>query len=353
MRRLTRLLGILAGVAVSVVSLTAFEASALSCRTVVPNPHESIQWFTTDPRARDELARWCGSVGPVIFSSHSVPSESLLTDRFVIVSWNVHVGAGNVDSFVAELRRGDLTGGRPVHDFVLLLQEEFREGDDVPAVLPHGLRPPSPIAASTQKRGREGVRAAASAIGASVFYVPSMRNGGVVRPVEDRGNAIISTVPIRDPAAIELPLEHQRRVAIAVSICGRRQDGVPWTLRLVDVHLDTALALLHGGPFAARRRQAQALVTAIDHDEAPTVVAGDFNTWGGSHESALTVFQRAFALSDLSQVADDSGPTFHGPLGFRAVLDHAFARGVRSLTVTRLSRSFGSDHVPLIVEVAF
>jgi hypothetical protein len=50
-----------------------------------------------------------------------------------------------------------------------------------------------------------------------------MRNGGVD---EDRGNAILATLPLRDVAAIELPLVRERRVAVAAS-AGRAPQRVP------------------------------------------------------------------------------------------------------------------------------
>jgi endonuclease/exonuclease/phosphatase family metal-dependent hydrolase len=264
------------------------------------------------------------------------------------------VGAGDVDSVIAHLRRGDFTDGRPVLAFVLVLQEEYRASDDVPGVLPHGFRPPSRITPSATGRTREDVRTVAAEHHLSVFYVPSMRNGGIVRPVEDRGNAVLSTLPIDDPSAIELPLERQRRVAVAATVRGHTTSGAHWTLRVVDVHLDTAIAAFHGGPFAARRRQAEALVSALGSDDTPTVVAGDFNTWGGGHESALDILGRAFPMSGSSRTTSDSElPTFLGPAGLSWKLDHVFARGVRAFDARRLADRFGSDHFPMLAEVAF
>ncbi len=353
----------LAAVAAAVGSAAIVLAAAsppLSCRAVVPNSAPSIRWIAPAPDAAATLARWCSSVGPAIFDARAPASSANPTaDRLVLLSWNVHVGAGDVDRVVERLRRGEFTSGAPIRDYVLLLQEAYRSGDDVPAVVPNGFRPPARIAPSLTGRVREDVGGlAARHASAELFYVPSMRNGGIVRPVEDRGNAMLSTLPLADPTAIELPLERQRRVAIAASVHGRTHDGRAWTLRLVDVHLDTAIAPWRGGPFAARRRQAEALVGALA-DETPTLVAGDFNTWGGAHESALDVLQRAFPLSDRRPSTDgvrspaDTRPTFFGPLGFRAALDHAFARGVRTLEVRRLDDRYGSDHFPLMIQVGF
>jgi endonuclease/exonuclease/phosphatase family metal-dependent hydrolase len=149
--------------------------------------------------------------------------------------------------------------------------------------------------------------------------------------------------------------------------------GLSWRVRVVDVHLDTALAITHGGPFAARRRQADALIAALtptaprrDRDaertlsgsppegrsgpaHTATIVAGDFNTWGG-RERALDTLKLAFPD------APDSGaqPTWVGPLGVRATLDHVFASGrVMALEVRRLPDRFGSDHYPLLAMVRF
>jgi endonuclease/exonuclease/phosphatase family metal-dependent hydrolase len=346
------IVAIAAAAAVSGAVLAGAGAPSSPCRSVVPNAEQRVRWIAGDATAHTALARWCASVGPALFESQ--PASPPVVDRLVVVSWNVHVGAGDVDAVIGHLRRGDFTDGHPVPAFVLVLQEEFRVGDDVPAVLPSGFRPPARIAPSLTGRTREDVRAVASEHHLSVFYAPSMRNGGVVRPVEDRGNAVLSTLPIDEPSAIELPLEHQRRVAVTVRVHGQTTSGKHWTLRVVDVHLDTALALLHGGPFGARHRQADALVAAVGNDDTPTVVAGDFNTWGGTRESALDAVSRAFPISGSGSTDRDSQlPTFLGPAGLSWKLDHVFARGVRKLDVRRLDDRYGSDHFPMLAEVAF
>jgi endonuclease/exonuclease/phosphatase family metal-dependent hydrolase len=186
------------------------------------------------------------------------------------------------------------------------------------------------------------------------MYVPSMRNGIEAIDSEDRGNAIVSTLPLHDPVVVELPLEHQRRVAAIAIVEGRTPHGDPWRLRLANVHLDTALALGHGGPFAARRRQAEALVDALtdapDAPDVPTVLAGDFNTWRGDGEPALALLRRAFPQTPLM----GDGPTWVGPLSIHARLDHVFVRGpVSSARVERLASRFGSDHYPLLAIVRF
>ena len=62
-----------------------------------------------------------------------------------------------------------------------------------------------------------------------------MRNGPELR--EDRGNAIISTEPLLDPFALELPLARQRRVALGAAVQVQTSDG-PKRLELMDAHLE-------------------------------------------------------------------------------------------------------------------
>ena len=75
-----------------------------------------------------------------------------------------------------------------------------------------------------------------------------------------------------------------------------------------------------------------------------------FNTWRGRGEPALRALRRAFPnVPDASRL-----PTWVGPLGIHATLDHVFVRGsVADVDVRRLPGRFGSDHHPLIALVSF
>jgi endonuclease/exonuclease/phosphatase family metal-dependent hydrolase len=181
----------------------------------------------------------------------------------------------------------------------------------------------------------------------AAIYVPSMRNAGMLeaRPAPtDRGNAILSTVPLTDPIAIELPFERQRRVTVAATATG----GEPWRLLLANAHFDTSLALTRGGPVAARRRQAEALADALEPWTLPTILGGDFNTWLGAREPAAQELRRAF---DRTPPAVGLA-TWYGPMGARFLLDHVFARDLDwPIAVQRLDRRYGSDHHPLLALV--
>lgn len=302
------------------------------------------------------MSRWCETVGPIFFQPRPAAAATEPIDRVAIVSWNVHEGGGDVDELIRMLRRGELTGGEAVSHFVLLLQEATRRDRAVPARVPRGYPVPRAIAPRRGLRDAD-IRRFADA-GYAVLYAPSMRNGLARTPdsAEDRGNAIVSPLPLADPRVIELPLERQRRVVAAAAIDGRTTSGVPWRLDLVNVHLDTALALLHGGPFAARRRQAAALIDALRLPEretnggGPTVLAGDLNTWRGDGEAAVRLLARAFP--DTPAAARVS--TWRGPLGVHAALDHIFVRGaVAASPVIRAPDRLGSDHFPLLTVLRF
>ncbi len=293
------------------------------------------------------MSRWCATVGPSLLQPAAAASPTI--DRLAIVSWNIHVGSGNVADLVRRLRAGEFTGGEPIVHFVLLLQEAYRRDTAVPAQIPRGLPAPSRIAARTG-RGPD-VGHIADALGLSVFYVPSMRNGITSVDPEDRGNAILSTIALEDPEVVELPLEHQRRAVAVATVAGKTAAGIPWRLRVADVHLDTALSLTRHGPFAARRRQAEALTTALSTTgDTAAVVGGDFNTWWGPTEPAVTLLRGAFPQTPMTPAQ----PTWRGPLGIHAQIDYVFLRGPFAFTrVERLPGRYGSDHYPMLAVVRF
>jgi endonuclease/exonuclease/phosphatase family metal-dependent hydrolase len=333
------------------------ETGASACHAVVPGAAQSITWIgPDDARDRDRLARWCRAAGPAIVDSAPVATIEGPIDRLAVVTWNVHVGGGDVADLVGRLRRGELTDGRPVEQFALLLQEAYREGPDVPVDVPPAAVAPRAIVEQLPDGSRRDVAETARRLSLHVLYAPTMRNGRSRE--EDRGTAILSTLPLTNPEAIELPFEHQRRVAVAATVSGRASPGGVWALRLVDVQEDTALALTRGGPLAARQRQTEALLDALDGRpplgrETPgsaMILGGDFNTWLGSREPAIRLLRRAFPGTP----PEPAGATWHGPLGARATLDHVFVRGaVQVASTRRLASRFGSDHYPLLTIVEF
>ena len=283
------------------------------------------------------LKRWTAGVGPP-FVEPPRSADDAIPDVPVVVSWNTHVGAGDVEKLVADLRAGKLTGS-PVRSFVLLLQEAYRSGADVPSTRGDGYswasaqRPPraggerEDIATVTRR-----LKLAAS--------TPSMRNGNRVT-TEDRGNAILSTLPLSDLTAIELPLERQRRVALGVTVTVTPPGGGAIPLRLVCTHF-TNMVLHHLWVLSesGRMRQARALAKVLPAEGA-LIVGGDFNAWFGYSDAAFKEIARVVPPA----AADDRRATF-GPMR----LDHLLARlptGWR-MSVKRAGQKYGSDHYPLV-----
>ena len=243
----------------------------------------------------------------------------------------MHVGSGDIRAFVKDLINGDHTSGRTVRHYVLMLQE---------AVRTHSVPPLLPTAAGA---GRIPAHAPVNPIdiveisrelGLSLIYVPSMRNGkSSSEPAEDRGSAILATLPLAAPIAVELPGERQRRVMVVakagpVSVAvihldplgGDRRLRLFWTPWMRDVQVRSAARLLPDGPL---------------------VIGADLNTWHGRDERGARFLA---ALFDATRLSIDR----HG-FGLR-VLDYMFFRAEsgRPAHYRQLAHRYGSDHRPLV-----
>jgi endonuclease/exonuclease/phosphatase family metal-dependent hydrolase len=298
------------------------------------------------------MAESCSAVGPAVYAApgrDDVPAQTGV-DKLTLLSWNVHVGGGDIIEIVNALRSGRLTGGEPVRDFVVLVQEAFRTGAAVPN-RPVGIPIPRRIEAFPPSGPRQDIVQVARALGLGVFYVPSMRNGDDEGSnAEDRGNAILSTLPLANVAGIELPFERQRRIAASATVRGVDTDGNPWQLRLVSAHLNATASFRRLWVFssAVRGRQARHLVNVLASEDVPTVIGSDLNSWaGGPSEPAYVELRSRFPQTSLLI----GQPTFRGG----RMLDYVFLR-VPQAWVSRLrtiDNFFGSDHRPLIGSLQF
>jgi endonuclease/exonuclease/phosphatase family metal-dependent hydrolase len=319
---------------------TPASATTAACRE--STTHDVAWVHAPDGSDHFTLDAWCAGVGPVVLNPSDATSD-LVADSLLVVTWNMHVGGGDLNAFVTDLRTGRVTGGGSVDHFVLLVQEAYRAGGAVP-YLPAGARSAGRIEKEPPARSRADIVATAAALGLHVFYVPSMRNGADAADApEDRGNAILSTLPLTEPAAIELPYEAQRRVVAAATINVMTTSGRSWPVRFASVHLDNRSRLARGiatlGP--GRARQARALAEAMV-DDTLAVVGADTNAWSiGPLEIAPRILHRSFADTP----PHDGKPThFAGGLGRR--LDELFFRGSRATMTApqRVDDRYGSDH---------
>jgi len=293
-----------------------------SCRSDV------ARWYAPESTAaRARLDSWCAGVGPVTLAQGTAAvAERISLSDLTFVSWNLHVGNGNLRALVEDLRSGRLTRGRIPGHFVLLLQEAVR-ASDVPE-FKQGAKTARRIGAPHQDT--EDIAALARGLGLSIVYVPSMRNGtGVREPATDRGSAILSTLPLSNPTAIELPIERQRRVALIADVSLSDVERLPVGV----IHLDATDAAQHLRVFHARRwRATQAMALDSLLPGGPLVLGADLNTWMGRGEPASQYFRRLFGGA---------------PQGG---LDYLFFRGPTSTAAHYevVSNKYGSDHYPLI-----
>jgi endonuclease/exonuclease/phosphatase family metal-dependent hydrolase len=225
--------------------------------------------------------------------------------RLVVITWNMHAGAGDIARLVDDLTAGRVTGVPP-RDYVLLLQEAVQDGPHDPAIVARARR-------------------------LSTFYVP-------VRQLERgvSGNAILSTLPLVNTRTIPLPRARQTRAAAEASIVVDDER-----LFVVNAHLENRLGLLRGlFSDTARGRQAEALLRQIP--TGPGIAGGDLNTWLGPHEPAWQEFLARFPDTPGGRRA----PTFHD----RLVLDHLFFDLPAGWRVRRrvLQTRYGSDHNPVM-----
>jgi endonuclease/exonuclease/phosphatase family metal-dependent hydrolase len=289
-------------------------------------------------------------VGDAVALDLAPPAEaeraaSLTT--FVVVSWNVWVGRGRLLELVGRLAAGELgvPGDLPP---VLLVQEAFRRDDSVPE-RSNGF---APRELAARIRLRQDIVEVTRRLGWNLRYVPSMRNG---TERSDRGNAILSPLPLGPAAAIELPLGLQRRVAVAAAVA---LSGQP--IRLVSAHLDPR------GPAgyqwlgaAGRALQTSRLLAEV---EDPTVVLGaDLNLGRGRAERTWRLLVEGGFELGVPPESPTWRHTFHALP--RLVLDYILVRNragaIRSARVRRVDEDpgdrgpqvFGSDHHPLLARI--
>jgi endonuclease/exonuclease/phosphatase family metal-dependent hydrolase len=338
----------------------------------------AVDWYVP-ARTGDQgpLAEWCSTVGPPVIDA--LPSTDLVdapgSDTLTVVTWNLHGGSGDLLSFIESELDLSCSDALPVigdsfEHFVLVLQEVYRRSNEVP-LLGAGSTVPGPL----REKARSGERLDAVEVsrrcGLSLFYVPSMRNGDTDYEDgrEDRGNAILSTLPLSDPVAIELPFEAQRRVAAGATVHGPGGDS----LRLVSVHLDVAssmLRMLRTGN-STRQRQGLGLLDALVELEAAradpggnsefppgsaprfgiaTLAAGDFNTWS-ARETVIKHLYRHFPQSPPW----DGLPTRASYPADFIFFRESFEGRVRLVegSQRRLDDRHGSDHFARIVGLVF
>jgi endonuclease/exonuclease/phosphatase family metal-dependent hydrolase len=305
-------------------------AAPLACL----EPVDGLTWVRwTDNQQPLDL--WCHSVGRPVLEPRLTATGDIAGMR--ILSWNVHVGAGRLEDLLPQLLD---EASRVGMGLTILLQETFRTGEAVPESYPATFKVPRAI---RPRRPAMDVRDIANRFGLSVAYVPSMRNGPAASLTEreDRGNAILSTEPLIDVRAIELPFGKQRRVAVTALIPAR--DGNQ-AIRVVSTHFDT-----NGDRAAQAAALSERLMSFTD---APLFVGGDLNSRHGMEDDAVVAIASRVPLASCG-----TGRTNRWPLRLDVLfpigrLDFMFASTDVGECET-LSDAYDSDHLPVLMTLRY
>ena len=350
------------------------------------SPDARVAWARPDSEGEQErLDNWCSATGePVVrqVANSSFPTDVIREaslgggpaaaasafggttepapiESLVVATWNIEVGTGDLLRFLDEqigysCESGRLNGANTETPFVLLVQEAHRASHDIPEI-PDGVALPSPIGKSDDHQSRAEIVSVAEACGLSLFYAPSMRNGAEAdgEVPEDRGNAILASIPLSDHSAVELPLETQRRVAVSAIAHPPGREPI----RVVSFHFDVAanmLRVLTTGN-STRLRQGLGLARALEELDAgdrtvATIIGGDVNSWS-EKESVIRHLSERFPESPRVTAEGTRGgyPT-----------DHMFLRTFEGSTIALdegsyrvVPHEYGSDHRGRVLTLRF
>jgi endonuclease/exonuclease/phosphatase family metal-dependent hydrolase len=273
--------------------------------------------------------------------------QAAAATSLAVVSWNVWVGRGRVLELVERLAAGELgvSGDLPP---VLLIQEAFRQDASVPE-RSNGFAARELV---TRLRPRQDIVDVTRRLGWNLRYIPSMRNGA---ERSDRGNAILTPLPLGPASAIELPLVLQRRVVVggAVRVAGR-------AIRLVSAHLTPR------GPvgykwLGAAGRALQMAHLLDDLEDATVILGADLNLGRGRAERAWRLLMESGFQPGVPPELPTWRHTYHALP--RLVIDYLLVRdragAIGSARVRRVDEDpsdrgptvFGSDHHPLVARI--
>jgi endonuclease/exonuclease/phosphatase family metal-dependent hydrolase len=296
------------------------------------------------------LAGWRLNVGEPVsldLASEEASRRAATATSLAVISWNVWMGRGRILELVDRLRTGALGVPGDLTP-VLLIQEASRQDDTIPA-RSNGYAARELV---TRLRPTQDVVDVARTLRWNLRYVPSMRNGP---QRSDRGNAILTPLPLGPVEGVELPFALQRRVAVAATA-----TAAGHALRLLSAHLDPR------GPVgykwlgaAARGNQMAHLLASL---EDPTIVLGaDLNLGRGRVERAWRLLVEHGFEHGVPPMPPTWRHTYHALP--RLVIDYLLVRNragaIRSTVVRRVDEDpadrgpnvFGSDHHPLLAVV--
>jgi endonuclease/exonuclease/phosphatase family metal-dependent hydrolase len=311
------------------------------------------------------LRGWRENVGEALahdFAPLKGDESSTGENVIVVLSWNVWVGRGRLTELIGRFRDGDFArlGAPAGAPLLVLVQEAYRSDDSIPLQASGW----TPRGSSRHFRPEEDIVNVARMLRLNVRYAPSMRNG---THRSDRGNAILSTQPLVEAHAFELPFVVQRRVAVGATLALGDAGPASFRLRTYSAHLD---------PFGAQRSdwlgiagravQAKGLLQRMSNgsgppQDLPRILGADLNIARGRREPAYRALVDAGFRTGIPPREPNWGHTYHmvPRLPIDYLLFCSSGNAISRATVHRLNENprdagpyvFGSDHHPLIARV--
>ena len=166
-----------------------------------------------------------------------------------------------------------------------------------------------------------------------------------VKPREDNFGAAIYCKPTFSSAEILLLNDSEQ----APSTRARITAANGRTLTVVGTH---PLAPYNGYTWRGRNAYTLQLAHILSDTEGPRVVTGDFNNtpWAFHFKAFMAI--SGLRNSMQGHIPQFTWPTFNHPLA-RIPLDHCFHSADVRIIDRRLGPDIGSDHLPLIIDIAF
>ncbi len=195
-----------------------------------------------------------------------------------------------------------------------------------------------------QEMGAAGVKEIAHTLGYNYVYYPSSHDPHTKK---DFGPATLTRFQILNDRKIFLPPRYDKkihkiqRIATVATISANEKE-----LIVISTHLGVFISP------AERARQVKTILSAVNNENAPCIIAGDFNTFTARHRQAI---EKELQKEDFSLASESVKWTYKNwyLLNKKSVYDFIFVRGGDPQSSGSIPDRTVSDHRPVWARVTF